>query len=198
MKFLMTVIPPRRQSKGALFRLPHPNRTAVRRAILLSLLPLLLLLPACRQGMGGDRVDRLAYQQESFCLAVRGELWGAPFAGELTHTTEAEGIGEQFRLRFTAPTALAGICYTVTAQGEEVSLGGIVLPTDSWQTVAWRDVIALIRLVGEPISVTETAEQVTAVYARTDGGHATLTWKGNGKYPAAIETDGIWIEVEEN
>ncbi len=155
-----------------------------------------LLLAACSAKTPSK--DILSYQSNDFHFTVRGELWGSPFEGELTHVKATPpSHGDSYVLTFTAPAALSGITLTVDPQGTFVSLGDIVVPADAWDALTWTDMIRLFSLQGAPLTITpdEDGEQMTVVYLTTDGEGITITLNAQTEMPTRIETDGIWVEI---
>ena len=105
--------------------------------------------------------------------------------------------GDSYTFAFTAPDALSGVTVIVPAQNTTVSLNGIRVEDERWDSLAWTKIAQLFALSGTPLSVTTDRDknEMTVVYQTTDGNASTLILYSEQETPRWIEGDGIWIEI---
>ena len=158
------------------------------------LLLAVMFLPAIVScSRAGTQNDLLAYQSAPFQAALRGEMNGFIFAGELSHSPD-EGSDHWV---FTDPPALRGIEMSLCGEEITVTYRGITVTDERWDDLRWAEIPALFSLEGEPISFTADREQrqTTAIFQTHNGKAYTVTFDSDTALPREIEGDGIRVEI---
>ena len=170
-----------------------PSKARCRRWIrpLSCLFLLTVLLCAC--GRPPREEEILPYPARQFTAAVRGELYGFAFAGELAHSPSPP----KDTFVFQSPDALRGI--TVTWQEDEirVSLHDMLIDDDRWDALLWTKIPLALTQQGEIISVESNRKrhEMTVIYQTPDGHAYTVILDTDTETPKWVESDGIWIEI---
>lgn len=166
----------------------------VQKAALALLLAVALLLTGTACAPAHTQEKLLAYQAAPFRLSLRGEIRGFGFAGELSHTPNAES---DYHWVFTEPPALCGIEMSLRGEAVTVTQNGIAVADDRWDRLLWREIPALFALQGEPLTVTADREQrtTTAIFQTAGNKAYTVTLDSDTALPREIEGDGIRVEI---